>query len=204
MVDITSDVLEVQNQARDQKTDQKLEPEEQPARRMLGTETPVSGSIDGEVKGALPSAIAIHGTAIEFAKNAASQCRLCVHWDHMAWTKLLLHLRHHGSPTDWKDLNKMRALLVETGNATIANMHEDYQGDFDVEHALDALGICHAYTEIYREPVYTHPLGGCSEDRAPSGEDLSQCFRPRNANERVESTAIYDQIMQAATGKKSS
>lgn len=197
-IEIKSEHFEVLSEARDEKTDQKLEPEEQPARKVSAFDAPTE--VGGQVVGGINSAIMTYKTAVEFAQHLARQCRFCKHHDQKAWEVYLKKVIARGNQQDWRDLNKLRAILIETGNAEFYDMHIGDDGDFDVEHALWSYGCCRPLTEVWREAYFTHPFTSCPKIPGPNGEDCSNFFVPKD-KKAPEGTSLYDQILMNAAGK---
>ncbi len=177
----------------------KLEPEEQPARRVLITDTQAKDQ-HGNVLGAMDTSIVLESTAGEIAEGFRSFCSQCKHFDPDAWAKIRrawsnpLHPEH-------KALNFIRSGLLQTRNAQLRDMHAGQDGDIDLEHAVALLGICHPLTEIKNDVIIVHPLSCCPDEvKGPSSPD--GLFEDKSKDAEKRGSAAFDLLMRKAQGKE--
>ncbi len=128
-------------------------------------------------------------------------CFQCVHFDRKAWAKLYAYWNDSTSPIEERrNLNGVRAALLETQNADIVDKSSGMDGDMDVEHALSLLGICHPLTEIEKEPVIVYPTGGCPAEvcgpTQPNG-----FYEPKTPEAERLGSQTFDNVMRLAQGK---
>lgn len=185
-MEIKRDTLTVGGLIADERGD-KVEPEQQPVVRVLDVATAVSGT-SGETLGALPGRIQQIQSAGVFAQDLRSKCVNCTHFDRRGFAAVRRKLT--STLDGLRQLNELRASLLESGNATIADLHEAEDGDRDVEGALSMMGLCRALGELARDDVAVHPLANC-----PEGYDL---FKPRDGAADKAGAAAYDHIMHLA------
>lgn len=167
----------------------KVEPEQQPVVRTLEARTIVDGT-SGEQLGTLPGRVQSVQAAGVFAQDLRSKCVGCAHFDRRGFAvvrkKMAATLEGH------RQLNELRASLLESGNADITNLHEAEDGDLDVEGALSMMGLCRAFGELLRDDIVVHPLANC-----PEGQNL---FKPRDNAADKAGAAAYDHILRLAQG----
>ena len=183
-----------------------LEPEERPAQRVLGVAVAPTGHIvPGQpVTIGVPTTINIEGTAGEFAQGFRHQCQSCIHFSPAAWQTLRAKWENSPDLIERKFVNGIRGMLLSSGNAQLAERHMGQDEELDVEHALQAMGLCRALTEIFSDhyrqfaPQIIHPLGGCPAQPGPSGEDLTQLFTPKNRQAARAGAQAYDAVLHAA------
>lgn len=197
---IKADVLRIRNSALNAKGE-KLEPEQQPAQRVLVTEFDASMQ-GGPKKGAIKGEVVYESTAGQLAAAIRNPCWSCSHFDKVAWKRLHSAWGDPTAPIDSrKQLNGIRAALLETSNAQIIEKSQTQEGDMDVEHAMGLLGICRPLTEIDGNPVIVSPKGGCPDSVCtPSQPD--GFFRPKDRAVERSNASNYDTILNLARGKK--
>lgn len=207
---IKGDLLRISSGARTAKGD-KLEAEEQVVRREVVTETEVrlGTGAAGKLVGAIPYKVVTEHSAIEFAKSASSRCGNCRHFRNDLFIKDLRKADSPGSPiARRRAVNQIRAALLQTQNATVADLTPGQDGDFDVESALQTLGYCTALYEFHKnlgmvdEDAMTlvHPVSACPSDvRGPGHED--GFYEPANKLAEQAASSTYDAVMRQAQGK---
>lgn len=168
----------------------KLEPEQQPVTRTVempaearGTETGRVGSMRGTIEIVQPAGI--------FAEDLRTKCCNCAHFDNPGF--LLAKRRLESTAEGRRELNNLRAALLDTGNMAVRDMHADEEGDMNAEHALSTMGLCRAWGEIQKDEVAVHPLANC-----PSEQNL---FKARGVEADRRGSMAYDSIMRAADGE---
>lgn len=185
-MEIKRDTLAIGGLIADERGD-KVEPEQQPVVRALEVEASVGGS-SGGVLGTLPGVIQVAQPAGVFADDLRHKCIGCAHFDRRGFA--VLKKRMEGTKEGFRQLNVLRASLLESGNASVAELHEDEAGDRDVEGALSMMGLCRALGEIMRDDVAVHPLANC-----PEGANY---FQARDSAADKAGSAAYDSIMRLA------
>lgn len=192
---VKNDLLRVQASNYDERG-QRLEPEEKPAERILPVDAPVTGQLDGQVKGHLPTTINIQGTVAQFAQRVRQLCAGCKWFDQRAFQQY--RCVKELSKEKQREMNAIRAALLETGVADVDDANP--MDAMDVEAQLASMGICRAITEVMREPMIVHPESSCPEeyrtDSQPDG-----FYTPLNIDTEKIGSAAFDQVMRQATGK---
>ena len=183
---IKRDTLAVGGLISDERGD-KVEPEQQPVVRTVDAGISVSGS-HGEQLGALSGRVQMVQPAGVFAQDLRRKCVGCIHFDRRGFADL--RKRMAATLDGHRQLNELRASLLESGNATLADLHEGQDEDMDVESALSMMGLCRALGELARDDIAVHPLANC-----PEGQDL---FQPRDSAADKAGAAAYDHIMRLA------
>lgn len=191
----------------------KLEAEQQPVRRVLTVDAPVthgSGPGNGRNVGAIATEIVTENqSAIDVATHRMSLCGNCKWFRNPEWIR---DLNNADSPLATIErrrmVNEIRGALLTTRNANLAEMHEGQDGDLDVEAALRQLGYCKALFETFKNmgnsnedaTVLVHPLSCCPDDvrkqMPPHG-----FYEPKDREAKKVGTANYDRIMSKASGK---
>lgn len=187
-MEIKRDTLTVGGLILDERGD-RVEPEQQPVVRTLDAQTVVSGSNGGRL-GVLPGRIQSVQPAGVFADDLRRKCVGCAHFDRRGFAALRKKMT--ATLDGHRQLNELRASLLESGNTDIADLHEAEDGDLDVEGALSTMGLCRAFGELVRDDVAVHPLANC-----PEGHDF---FKPRDNAADKAGAAAYDHIMRLAQG----
>lgn len=187
----------------------KLEPEEQPIQRVM--ETVATATRGGVAVGGLPVEIVAHTTAQEMSAAKGRQCYGCKHWRHEQWRRAIADADGpDAAHEDRQSINKVRAAILGSGNATITNHYEDREeGGPDVEKAMNAMGICGPLTENERatdpnfgpkEWVVTFPTACCPMSVVGPGQPYG-FFEPRDSDAERGQAANYDAVMLRAAGK---
>lgn len=199
----TSDTLEVAHVPG-------LEPEEQPARRVIGSEAEVAiGSAPANARATplrLPVRITDEMSVAEATAALGTRCALCRHWRRDEWSRLRRVWSDPSNHVGAQLLNTMRGQLLGLDLAQLPELSALDNGPEspDVEHALASLGICTALTEIIGEAIVTAAESACPKEEGPKGEDLSKCFKPRMRSDdtRRAFSTLYDSIMKIASGRR--
>ena len=175
--------------------DGKCEPEEVAARRLYQGSTGVSLQ-GGAEAGGIPLQIEAPTTAGEIAAQQQRPCTACAHFDNKCWLATK-RAWESGDIERRKDLNRIRFAIVGTGNAAISNASEGADGDLDVEHAVNMLGVCRAMTQANGDAVIVHPLGGCP-DTVCGPTQPHGFFSPKDSDVERHGAKLYDAVMQQA------
>lgn len=192
---IKADLLRISNATHDQKGN-KLEPEERPAERVLVTELGVTSTDPNalpDAKQGIRGEIAVQTTAGELAQSFKSMCFSCRHFDQKAWL-LLRRKWEHGTIEEQRQLNSVRAALIDTQNADVQSMVAAAEEEGDIDAALSTMGICRAITEAIREPMIVHATATCPENMP--------YFQAKDVQAEKNASAAFDDIMRRAQGKK--
>jgi len=199
---IKSDMLHIQHHsAADDGS--KIEPEQQPAQRVIEADGEVEMR-SGGVVGSMPVRIISDMTAGSLAMVVRSRCRTCKNFDRTSWRKMVRKADEVDAPAIEKASAMMvRDALLMTDNADVidANTVSPTEPDFDVEAALNSMGICHALTEFKRDLIVVHPLSGCPTEVA-TPERQEGFYTPRSNEAERLAQAKYDEVMRAAQGYK--
>lgn len=180
---------------------ERVEPEQQGVQRVLVTEFDANmkggnkvGSIQGEV---------IYNTSAgEVAQAMRSPCFSCAHFNRRAWAKLFAYWNDPASPIDARrNLNGVRASLLQSGNSTIGEKSPGQDGEMDVEHALGLLGVCEPLSEMNRDPVIVYPNGHCP-DEVCTPQQPNGLYKPRSADAERMGSQVFDNVMRLAQGKQ--
>lgn len=208
---IKQDLLRISSGALNLKGD-RLEPEEQLVRREITTaaETKLGAGQTGTVVGALPTQIITETTVADMAQSVMSMCGNCKHYRNDLWLRDLKNADSPGAPIEKRRMvNKIRAALMQTQNAGVAEQSAGADGDFDVEHALRMLGYCKALYEFLKAKgestedamVLVHPASRCPEDVQKSVPPVG-FFEFASEEARQIAAKNYDNLLQTAQGKK--
>lgn len=177
----------------------KLEPEEQAAARILTGTAPLTHGTT-KLAGNIPMQVIGETTVGDLARTFRRQCRTCKHFDHDNWVRILRTKALSEVRTDQEELNKLRAGLLQTQNASVHDMHLGQDGDIDIEHALASLGICRALTETLNDAIIVHPLSSCPDDViTPTSPD--GFYQAKDDHQDKEAASAYDLILRKAMGR---
>ena len=196
---IKNDMIKIQTAAMDAQGN-KLEPEAQPAARVISTDANVNGT-NQKALGALNSEIVLQTTAGEIANGVRRQCFQCKHFDTDAFRQYRRNCEVSPHMDKRREINAIRAALLETQNVRIAERHVDKDGEMDAEHALQFLGICHPLTEIHSDAVVVYPIGTCPDEVCTPSQP-NGLFTPKSSEADRQSAKSFDEIMLRAAGKK--
>lgn len=190
---------------------EKLEPEQRPAEIALHTGATLrmgNGPIAAESSPTahIPGIVTLDAVAGDIANSMRNRCGDCAHFDRPAWIALYKKWRV-GTYEEQQQLNALRAAADKVNDEEYRAKHEDQDGDLDTEHAIQAMGICHALTDYWSkikgaadEQLFT-PECSCPDQFGPDNTYLGACFKPRDVNARKHGDKGYDSIMQAAAGR---
>lgn len=176
---------------------QRLEPEERPAERILVVDTPMKGNLDQQHHGHMRTSVNIQGNAHQFANGLRTMCAQCKHFDGDAWQKKKRQLS--ASKEGVQLLNGIRVEMINQGLGPATEMHSN-EDELDLEHAISFMGFCRAQTEMHREEVLVHPMGGCPPEICTETSPLGYFEDANEATKRIGS-AEYDRIMRQSQGK---
>lgn len=176
------------------------EPEEMPAQRVLGVAHELYGNVDRKPLGEQKVIITTEEPVRTFAQGVRSQCRDCKHFDNPDWMKLKRIWDFSGDPAKLRMLNNLRLTADSVRSDDVKDMHVGMDGGYDVEAALNSMGVCHAFTEINNEETIVHPLASCPEHLS-SGQPAPMMFAPKDAATDRRINQTYDTIMGQAAGK---
>lgn len=173
---------------------QKLEPEEQPAKLTQSGSAPLA--LAGESAGSFPISIEQHLSVGALAATIRDPCGTCKHFDRSAW---LGHVKFLRSTFAGKQmLNNIMAELIVTQNVSVQDLHRSpIDNDFDTDHAVNSMGVCHVLSEVHNDLVAVHPLGVCPTE-------MRSMQRPRGMYEAINrdtdraGSAAFDKIMAMA------
>lgn len=197
---IKADLLRIRTTPFDDKGD-KVEPEAQPMQRVIQTDANVGMQGGGQV-GSIPTEIQYETTVGEYAQGARHQCFTCKHFSRDAWKKLFSMWNDPTASIDKrKALNGIRAALLQTNNATLADRSTNpMDGDFDVEHAVALLGVCKPLTELRKDVVIVYPMSSCPPEVC-SKTNPDGLYESRNKELDRVGSQEFDRIMRVAQGR---
>jgi hypothetical protein len=184
----------------------KPEPEEMPARRVLDVSA-MAHSDKGEPLGIFKTFVTFEDRVETMAIGVRQQCHQCRYWNHNLWANNMyhdwqLHPLHRG------EVNMLRAEFLSARLRDDARtlVQDPNDNDIDVEEGVRSMGVCHAYTEVWRRnikvaPVLTHPLASCP-DKDMNGNPAANLFVDKDAQAGRMGAALYDGVMRLAQGRK--
>lgn len=199
---LQSEVLKISQVTHDPVDGTKLEPEQQTVSRVLSTApSEASSRQTGQIYGSLPTEIVAQTTVAELAQGIKRLCKDCKHYDNPSLQKAIKGAERSPDLVKRDGINQIRAHLLATQNAVIGQVHDDGQGDVDVEAALASLGVCRALTELDQELVAVHPLASCPAEvvtpTSPHG-----LFQARDRETTKAQAIAYDTLMGKARGPR--
>lgn len=185
----------------------KVEPEAQVVQHIFEGSAPVQLRTNGgEVAvGSVPLEIVGHGTAQQVARSVSALCANCLYFKNEAWRAMLA--RNEGAtatPAERHAINSIRQQILL--NMPDADQHTGQDGDYDLEHALNSMGLCPALNEFYKtkgqksELYGVWPTAGCPAETCSADRPMG-LFKPKNADAGKASAQNYDAVMQRAAGK---
>lgn len=194
---------------------QKIEPEQAPAVVSRDLTVPMTFNtgapivLPGEASPlTLPGSYDFETTAGEVAEAMRHKCGTCRHFDVVGWRKLRRQLEWSSDMNHRVFVNNIRASLEQYLPENERARHQDAQtGELDLEHALDACGLCRAQTEIKsKEEHELHPVlvfadCGCPNEKTPAGVDLSNLYQPRDRAADRDAAQAHDKVLRIAQGK---
>ena len=184
------------------------EPEEMPAARVLKLENQLTGNLTGPALalGELPLTVKVERNVATFANGYRSMCGDCAHFRAEDWRKLKRLWETARDEARQIMLNHMRYMLDGKTEDEVRERHQTLDGDFDVEAALMAAGICDVLTMMSDDPpVIVWPQGACpAEFVFKNGTKvpfpMSFASKDSATDRRINET--YDAIMRTAAGEK--
>lgn len=207
---IKRDVFRIESGAREA-DGTKLEPEQQAVQHIFEGAAPVGVGagldiVDGDgARGSMPLEIIAHSTAQQTARSVSALCANCKWWSNEAWRRMLANAeRPDASPAERHSVREIRAQILL--HMPEADKHVGDDGDYDVEHAMQSMGLCPALKEFYKtkgepeEPVAMWPTAGCPTETCTPDKPMG-LFLPRDGDARKASAANFDAVMQRAAGK---
>lgn len=196
---IKSDMLRIRTVPFDDKG-QKMEPEQQPVQRVIHTDSPATMR-NGQMVGTLPTNIVMDTTVAEMVPGMRRPCFSCKHFDRRNWKELFRLWSEPTAPIEKRrELNAIRAALLETNNAEIQHRHDSEEGMM-VEHAISTLGICRPLTEIDKNPVIVYPKACCPANLITADKPHG-LYEPKNKDNERMGSQTFDNLMKAARGEK--
>ena len=178
----------------------RLEPEEVVTERRLGVRMPMTAHDTGRPLGGMRAAISYEQPAVELADQLSSLCALCKHWDQRARAAYVSQCNR--TKAGIQELNRIRITLFKAVDR-IGDQHEGDDGEFDAEHALGALGVCHPLTDACNEIVLTHQGSGCPAFLDENNtQPFTYSYEARDKEADVLGSRTYDRIMRKAQGKE--
>jgi hypothetical protein len=205
---IKRDVFRIESGAREA-DGTKIAPEAQNAVHVFEGTTPVNIPMPGVnpvgTAGSVPLEIVAHSTAGQLARSVAAMCIHCKHFDRAGWLKMLA--RNEGAMStaaERHSINSIRAEILM--RMPEPESHTGTDGDYDIEHAMKAMGLCHVLREFYNESkqendiIGVWPTAGCPEEVATAVGKPQGLFVPRDGDAEAASTQGYDAVMLRAAG----
>lgn len=177
----------------------KAEPEQQPVQRII--ESSAGATAGGAGVGQLPVRFVSEMSAGELSAVASRTCQHCKHFDHKAFQRVLQVADSPASPFEKRQaVNEIRAALLMSDNANLNDSHSGLDGDFDVEAALNACGVCQALTALDNDLNVMHPTASCPA-HVMSPTQPHGLFQPKDRAAKKEASRSYDQVLGQAQGK---
>jgi hypothetical protein len=177
----------------------KAEPEEVGVQRVLLGNVP-AGLHTGGAVGSIRGEIVAETTVGQLANQARHPCFTCLHFNNPAWMRLK-SAWWQGTMQQRQTLNEIRAHLVAQGCAAFHDRHTGQDGELDVEHALNMLGVCEPLSEIKKDAIMVYPTNGCPDEvcspTAPHG-----LYVPLNKDAERMGSQAFDSIMKLAASPK--
>ncbi len=160
-MDVLSDKIEISGITRAE-DGTKLEPEERPAARVI--ETPIDLTHGGApVPGGIPGKIAEATTVGLVANTVRRNCGTCRYFDRTAWRKFIRDSQT--TPEGRAMVTRIMGELVATDNMEFHEMHRSrVDEEFDTDHALMAMGVCHALSEWKNDTIGVTAIGTCPDE----------------------------------------
>lgn len=187
----------------------KIEPEAQLVHHIFEGTAPVEISTPGVNKqgvvGNVPLEIVADATAAQVARSVSALCGNCRYWRNDLWRQMIA--RNEGpasTPAEQHAINSIRQQIIL--NMPDPDQHVGQDGDYDIEHALNSMGLCPALNEFYKQKgqkseLYgTWPTAGCPAETCSKDRPMG-LFEPKDAAAGKASAANYDAVMQRAAGK---
>lgn len=196
---IRKDILNIRAGLRDD-VGERIEPEQQLVQRVIDAPAATTASHSGQQVGTMRSEIVVSSSAAEVAAVVKTPCWSCKHFDRETWLKVKSKAEGPlGSQEDRKFLNKIRAALLDSGNAELHERHVSQEGDMDVEHALAHLGVCRPLTEMDNDMVVVYPLATCPASTVTATQP-NGLYEAKDKEAKRAGSAAYDMVMKRAAG----
>ena len=190
----------------------KIEPEAQAVTHVFEGSAPVGVGVGLEVAdgvgaiGSIPLSIEAQAPAQTVARSVSALCGNCKFFDRVGWLKMLRDNEGPGStPAERHSINSIRAEILL--NMPDPESHTGQDGEYDPEHAMKSMGLCHALREYYRgkegkDPgiIGVWPTSGCPAETCSPDKPMG-IFVPRDGDAKKASKANYDAVMLRAAGK---
>lgn len=183
------------------------EPEERPVEHVMDTTIAAKLGDSPNDPNAVPldmpgdARVIAETTVAETARGLSEQCQHCRDFDRKGWLALKQKWAT-GTKEEQLKLNDVRGCLMDSGNAAVVEMspaRPDKRDEMDVEHALNLLGICRAFSPLFREEIIIHPLATCPST-GPNGELLPRMFKARDRRAAVAAGQAKDVVLRTAQG----
>jgi hypothetical protein len=174
------------------------EPEELPAEELRALPVNITvghGPMQGEVIAIGEQQAILEGTAGDFAENVSRECRFCAHFRTDLWAKLRAEWGR-GSATDQKKLNEIRAAIMENTTVDLTSRHAERDGTLAIEHMMGQMGLCEAFSAIFKEEIIVHPVARCPQE-GPNYEIIPCLFKPRDRSAQREASSARDAFLRA-------
>lgn len=192
----------------------KIEPEAQVVKHVFEGTAPVGlggGFEVGEpggspAVGSLPISIEAHGTAQQVARSVSALCANCKFFDRVGWLKMLA--KNEGPASTEAERHSVNSIRMEIlSRMPDSDQHTAADGEYDIEHAMKSMGLCHALREFYKgkegkDPgiIGVWPTSGCPADTCSPDKPWG-IFVPKDGDAARASQQNYDAVMQRAAGK---
>lgn len=188
-----------------------IEPEEHLAEHIIQLDAPMKFQtgepMPAGVPGVLPGSFDYQTTAGDLAVALRHRCSQCKHWNVPGWRRLRRQFEASGEMDKRQFVNEVRFAIEQLLPEEERSRHSDESGDLDLEHVLDAMGLCNVITEILSKsygqlwPVVQLSAGGCPDHKGPHGEDLSDHFQARDREAEKIGAQVYDGVLGMTEGK---
>lgn len=191
-----------------------VEPEAQSVQHIFEGSTPIgAGGADHDgiargdaAVGSIPLQIVAHGEAQQVARSVSALCANCKYFDRAGWLKMLRDNEGAGaSVSERHSINSIRAEILL--RMPEPEQHVGADNDYDIEHAMKSMGLCHAMREFYKgrdgvDPgiIGVWPTSGCPAETCSPDRPFG-IFEPRDAEAHKAGQQNYDAVMLRAAGK---
>ncbi len=153
------------------------------------------------VQGSIPASVVFQTTAGQFAEAMRSPCFNCLHFDNKGSQELIRRWDASNAPKDKRSfVNQMRGIIIGTKDPEFIRKHLTPEGELSVNHALMAMGICRAFTEIQGDIVFVSPDSTCPDEVCGPGKP-NGLWEAKDAAMEKRGNQIYDGIMKRAAGQ---
>lgn len=191
----------------------KIEPEAQLVKHVFEGTAPVGLGAGLEVGepgvpsiGSMAISIEAQGSAQQVARSVSALCGNCKFFDRVGWLKMLAKNDGPGSTeAERHSIQAIRGEILTRMPDPDQNVGGD--GDYDIEHAMKSMGLCHALREFYKgkdgkDPgiIGVWPTSGCPEETCSPDKPMG-IYMPKDGDAARAAQANYDAVMQRAAGK---